>query len=194
MSGNDHGTPLAQWLAPTYRQMLGSLDNWLAKAAATLDEEKADALMAARLAPDMFPLATQIRFCCVQAWEGIARLMRAEFPPQIATLLEEGRNGGEAPGTLADGRKRISETLEWLDGIDLARCMVAPSDAVVHNLPIGLVFDFTGEQYARDWAMPQFYFHLMTAYAILRSEGVELGKVDYVAHLLPLSRPQAGQD
>ena len=48
---------------------------------------------------------------------------------------------------------------------------------------MGMIFDLTGEQYARDWALPQFYFHLMTAYAILRKEGVELGKADYVAHM-----------
>ena len=50
-------------------------------------------------------------------------------------------------------------------------------------LPIGLTFDLTGTQYARDWALAQFYFHVMTAYAILRHHGVSLGKADNVAHM-----------
>ena len=48
--------------------------------------------------------------------------------------------------------------------------------------------DLTAEKYARDWAIPQFYFHLMAAYAILRGQGVPLGKIDYVAHMLPFLR------
>ena len=60
----------------------------------------------------------------------------------------------------------------------------------VHNLTNpGMVFDLTAEQYVRDWALPQFYFHLMTAYAILRAEGIELGKADYVAHMFAYLRP-----
>ena len=60
---------------------------------------------------------------------------------------------------------------------------------VAHALPAGMVFDLTAEQYARDWALPQFYFHLMIAYAILRAEGVDLGKADYVAHMFAYLRP-----
>jgi hypothetical protein len=57
---------------------------------------------------------------------------------------------------------------------------------------MGIAFDMTGETYARDWALPQFYFHLMTAYTILRSQGVELGKVDYVQHMFAYLRPGTG--
>ena len=60
---------------------------------------------------------------------------------------------------------------------------------IAHALPNGMILDLTAEQYARDWALPQFYFHLMTAYAILRANGVDLGKADYVAHLFPTIRP-----
>jgi len=51
-----------------------------------------------------------------------------------------------------------------------------------------MVFDLTAEEYARDWAIGQFYFHVMTAYAILRAQGVALGKADYIPHLLPRLR------
>ena len=53
-----------------------------------------------------------------------------------------------------------------------------------------MVFDLTAEQYARDWTLAQFYFHVMTAYSILRNQGIELGKADYVAHMLPYLRPE----
>jgi len=50
------------------------------------------------------------------------------------------------------------------------------------------VFDLTAEQYVRDWTLPQFYFHVMAAYTILRAQGVALGKADYVAHMFPYLR------
>jgi hypothetical protein len=52
-----------------------------------------------------------------------------------------------------------------------------------------MIFDLTGEQYARDWALAQFYFHLNTAYAILRNQKIELGKADYVPHMFAYLRP-----
>ena len=182
------GVALADMLVPTYRQMLGCLAHLLDKAGEQCGAAEADALLAARLAPDMFPLETQVRFCCVQALEGLSRLAGAEFPPQTAVLLDEGRNAGDNPGTLADAQARIAETLAWIEGIDPVTLECAPDSAIAHELPNGMVFDFTAEQYVRDWALPQFNFHLMAAYAILRNQGVELGKADYVAHLFPLLR------
>ena len=60
---------------------------------------------------------------------------------------------------------------------------------IAHALPNGMIFDLTAEQYARDWALPQFYFHLMIAYAILRNRKVELGKADYIPHMFAYLRP-----
>ena len=57
------------------------------------------------------------------------------------------------------------------------------------TLALGSRFDLDGEGYARDWALSQFYFHIMTAYAILRNQGVELGKADYVQHMFAYLRP-----
>jgi len=61
--------------------------------------------------------------------------------------------------------------------------------SITLELPNGIIFDMTGEQYARDWALAQFYFHLITAYAILRSQKIELGKADYVPHMFAYLRP-----
>ena len=180
---------LLETLIPTYSQMLGSLAGWLRKAAAQRPGSEADALMAARLAPDMFPLATQVRFACRQALEGLYRLHDNAFDAAIDTLLEEGRACGEQPGTIEQAQLRITETLAILDQDDLAAISIEPDSPLPHTLPTGMTFEFTAARYVRDWALPQFYFHLMTAYSILRSQGIELGKIDYVSHLLGLVRP-----
>ena len=88
----------ADLLGPTYLHMLTALSAWLDKAAAQVGPDEADALLAARLAPDMFPLSTQIRFACVQAQEGMFRLSGEQFPPSLQVLLDEGRDAGERPG------------------------------------------------------------------------------------------------
>ncbi|MFK4874241.1 DUF1993 family protein [Novosphingobium sp. ZW T3_23] len=180
---------LADILAPTYLQMLQALSGWLEKAAASdLGEEEA-ALTGARLAPDMFPLSTQIRFACVQAQEGMSRVRGVPLPTSVGVLLDEGRNAGEHPGSIADARTRIAETIAFVETAAADVRQIAPSAPLAHELPQGMVFDLTAEQYVRDWALPQFYFHLMTAYAILRAQGVDLGKADYVAHIFAYLRP-----
>lgn len=180
---------LTALLIPTYRQMLQALSNWLDKAQTPLAAPEAQALLSARLAADMFPLATQIRFACVQAWEGVHRLQDQPLPTQVDTLLNEGRQAAERPGTIADARARIAETIAMLDGVATDALDRDGAQPLAHALPNGMTFDLTSDSYARDWTLPQFYFHVMTAYAILRQEGVELGKADYVAHMLPHLRP-----
>lgn len=177
-------------VVPTYKQMLNTLSGWLDKARAQMPDGEAEALLSARLAPDMFPLSTQIRFACVQACEAVCRLQGEDFPTSINELLDEGRNAGEHPGSIDDARTRISETVALLDGLAGDALDTDPRMSIVHELPTGMVFDLTAEQYVRDWTLPQFYFHLMIAYAILRSKGVTLGKVDYVPHMFAYLRPE----
>jgi hypothetical protein len=176
-------------LVPTYVQMLRALSAWLAKAEGKFPGREADPILLARLAPDMFPLSTQVRFACVQAQEGVFRLQGLAFPDTLEVLLEEGRSAAERPGSIAEARARISETLEIVEALTAKAPEVDPRTPIAHALPAGMIFDRTAEQYARDWALPQFYFHVMTAYAILRSQGVELGKADYVAHMFAYFRP-----
>ncbi|WP_375397229.1 DUF1993 family protein [uncultured Sphingomonas sp.] len=180
---------LTDILVPTYVQMLKALSGWLGKAQAQLPDGAAEALLSARLAPDMFPLSTQIRFACVQAQEGVFRLKGEAFPASMDVLLDEGRNAGGHPGSIADAQARIAETISLVESAAAEAFDEDPERAIAHSLPMGMVFDLTAEQYARDWALPQFYFHLMIAYAILRGGGVELGKADYVAHMFAYLRP-----
>ena len=182
---------LPDLLLPSYAQMLGALATWLTKAAAQRAGGDAEALLEARLAPDMFPLATQVRFACVQAQEGVYRLQQRDFPPSLQTLLDEGRNATERPGTIADAQSRITQTLAIVAAAAAEGIAIDPATPIAHALPNGMTFDLTAEQYARDWALPQFYFHMMTAYAILRAQGIELGKADYVSHMFAYLRAPA---
>ena len=177
---------ITELLLPSYRQMLGALSAWLKKAQEQV--ESADALMAVRLAPDMFPLSTQVRFACLQAHEGGHRLRHETFPSALDTLLEEGRSGGERPGTIAEALSRIDEALAFLNDLSPDALDVGADSPLALELPMGLSFDLDGERYARDWALPQFYFHIMTAYAVLRQQGVDLGKADYVPHMFAYLR------
>lgn len=160
---------LTNLLIPTYKQSLGSLSNWL-------DKEGVDALLSRRLASDMFPFSTQVRFICLQAQEAVYRIQGKEVPPEVMALGEEGRsfNEGDREDTVGACKDRISQALEFLEGLG--------QDALDQNGSAGRIvtltipqaqFDMTGEQYARDWALPQFYFHLVAAYSILRNAGVE---------------------
>ena len=177
---------LTSLLVPSFTHMLNALSGWLRQAQS--QGSASEALLSARLAPDMFPLSTQIRFACVQVYEASFRLRGLEFPKTVETILEEGRNGGERPGSIADAQARISETLTLLESLTPDALDLEYSAPIAHALPNGMVFDLTAEQYARDWALAQFYFHVMAAYAILRREKVEIGKIDYIPHLLPFLR------
>lgn len=181
---------LTELLLPTYRQMLRNLAAWLRRAQEQVAD--ADVLMSARLAPDMFPLSTQVRFACLQAHEGVHRLRHEPLPPALDVLLEEGRSGGERPGTMAAALARIDEALVFLDALAPDVQDAGAGRPLALELPMGIAFDLDGEGYARDWALPQFYFHVMTAYAVLRREGVSLGKADYVAHMFAFLRPGTG--
>jgi len=180
---------LQKILAPTYVQMLGALSAWLDKAAEEKSADGAQALLTARLAPDMFPLSTQVSFACVQAQEGVFRLRQEPFPPSIAALLDEGRNAADRPGSIEDARAKIAATIGIVETAARDAPDIDPAAPIAHALPQGMVFDLTAEQYVRDWALPQFYFHVMAAYAILRAQGVALGKADYVAHMFAYLRP-----
>ena len=180
---------LTDLLLPSYVQMLKALSSWLGKAAEQRPDDRGDDLLSVRLADDMFPLSTQVRFACVQAQEGVFRLRDEAFPPSIDALLNEGRNGGEHPGSIAEAQARIKETISLVESLAAQPKPCEPDRMIAHALPMGMIFDLTTEQYARDWALPQFYFHIMTAYAILRHAGINLGKADYVAHMFAYLRP-----
>ncbi len=180
---------LTNLLVPSFTQMLRALSGWLDKAQKQIPQPEADALLTGRLAPDMYPLSSQVRFACLQAQEAIVRLSGEALPEALEQLAREGRNAGEQPGSISDAQARIDETLSLLRHLASDALDAGAQRSITLELPNGMVFDMTGEQYARDWALAQFYFHLVTAYAILRSQKIEMGKADYVPHMFAYLRP-----
>jgi hypothetical protein len=164
----------------TFVHMLGTLNHLLDKAtehAAARKFNVAD-LVAARLSPDMFPLGTQIYIACHHAKDGPQRLMGRE-PPTLERGLAE---------TFDQLRARVGATLDYLQGIPKDAFDGAEQRPITLALMPERVFDLTGFQLLRDWTLPHFYFHTTTAYNILRTAGVELGKRDFVRHMLPYLR------
>ncbi|BAN27141.1 DUF1993 domain-containing protein [Caballeronia insecticola] len=182
---------LTRLLVPAFMQTLKSVSTWLDKAATREQEQgaDADALLCLRLAPDMFPLAAQVRFVCFQAQEPLYRLRGEAVPQALLDVRQEGWKSNEAPGTFAQAQARIADAIVLLQGLAPDALDAGAELQIALELPNGIVFDMTGEQYARDWALPQFYFHAVTAYAILRHHGVPLGKPEYVSHMFAYIRP-----
>lgn len=160
----------------TFVHGLQTLAHLLDRGAEKLDAEKLPEL---RLAPDMHPLARQVQFVCLQALDAAARL--AGRTPPTPEPAEE---------TLAQLKDRIAATLAALRDIP-AGALVDGEDRPVRR-PLGedLTLEMTGFQYLRDFTLPNFYFHLVTTYAILRANGVDLGKRDYMGHIGYALRPR----
>lgn len=171
---------LSSLILPTFAQQLRALSGQLDKGIAHAGDG-ADALMQTRLAPDMHPLGTQIKFSCAQVADPVARLLGQ--PITVTPDVE----------TAAQAKALIGATLERLRAADAAS-IDANSDTVIHlDLPNGMAFDLTGADYARDWALPQFYFHVSIAYALLRQAGAPIGKADLVPHMMAHFRRPAAQ-
>lgn len=182
---------LTALLIPTLSNQLGAVSGWLDKAETFTAErgESSDALLSLQLAPDMFPLTTQLRFLSFQAQEPIYRLRGEAVPDAVLEIRQEGRDGGEKPGTWAKARARVRQASSLLAAVGSHEFDEAAESSIAHELPTGMIFDMSREQYVRDWALPQAAFHQMIAYAILRQAGVPLGKVDCVPHMFGYLRP-----
>ncbi len=156
---------------PVFTQMLGGLSGVLAKAQAHVEDKKLDpaALLQARLFPDMFPLLRQVQVACDFAKSVTARLAGAEVPKHDDTEQ-----------SFADLQARIASVLAFIQGLDMAQFDAAASREVVSQAGTPKEKRFTGQVYLLNYGMPHFYFHVTTAYSILRHNGVEVGKKDYV--------------
>ena len=182
---------LTAFLVPTLVNQLTAMLAWLDKAEswAAAEGRSVDGLLPLRLAPDMWPLAAQLKIAAFQAMEPIYRLRGEPVPDAVVAVRTEGSSAGEHPGTLDEGRARLKEALALLATVGSDELDADPQAPLAHDLPIGIVFDMTRETYARDWALPQVVFHQCMTYALLRHAGVPLGKIDYAPHLFPYIRP-----
>ena len=156
---------------PIFQSMLVNLSHFLEKAQAFIDTKKCDpiALTQFRLAPDMLPLTRQVTIACDAAKLGVARLSSVEAPK-----FEDNEV------TMADLQARIAKTLEFLGSVPAAK-LDGTEDKDI-TVPVGREATKTmkGEAYLKHWVMSNFFFHVTMAYAILRHNGVELGKTDYL--------------
>ena len=154
------------------RKMLHNLDGCLDKAVAHASAKKFDAeiLLQARLAPDMFALLRQIQIGCDHAKWAASRASGKDAP-----------SFPDDEKTLADARKRIAATISFLDGFGAAD--FANADSVKISLPRWEGKTLTGTEYVVEYALTNFFFHVTTAYAILRHNGVDIGKRDYIGTL-----------
>lgn len=159
----------------TFVHMLGDLTHVLDKATRHAETRKipVDDLASFRLAPDMFPLSTQVYLACHHAKDGPARLLGQE-PPALERGLRE---------TFEQSVARLKTTLDHLRGIPKGALDAGAQRKITIEINPERVFDLTGFQLIRDWTLPHFYFHVVTAYDIVRAAGVEIGKRDYAAHV-----------
>lgn len=156
---------------PVFQQLLGSLDQLLAKAEAHAADRKIDveALLQARLFPDMFPLSKQVQIACDFARGVSGRLAGVALP------AFEGEQKG-----FADLRALIADTLDFIGGLEAAGFDGAESRQIVLRPGTPKERTLEGQTYLLHYGLPQFFFHVTTAYDLLRHNGVEVGKRDYM--------------
>jgi uncharacterized protein len=156
--------------APSFKRLLGNMLSWLDKAEAHAKARGFDAgnYLGLRLAPDMLPLLRQVQIASDAAKGCMARLAGAELP-----------KWDDNEATLDDLRARIRKTIDYVDSFAPAQIDGSETRPITIKLRSGDV-NFEGEQYLRHFALPNFYFHATTLYALLRHAGVELGKSDFL--------------
>jgi hypothetical protein len=155
---------------PQFKKMFNNLSSILKKGAEFAADKKIDekVLVEFRLAPDMLPLAKQVQIACDQVKMGMSRLSGVEAPKHADTET-----------TFAQLQDRITQTIAFIDGIKPEQIDGTEAKEIKFSIK-EWHFEFTGEQYLFTWILPNFYFHVTTAYNILRHNGLQIGKADYL--------------
>jgi uncharacterized protein len=158
---------------PRFVSLLTSLSAILDKAEVYAESKKIvpAVLPSARLFPDMFPLSKQVQIACDFAKGAVARLAGIEIPK-----YEDNEQ------TLDELKARIAKTIAFVESVDVSQINGSEEREIILTVG-GQEMNFKGMPYLLGFALPNFYFHLVTAYNILRHNGVEIGKRDYMAKL-----------
>ena len=156
---------------PVFKQMLNALSDVLNKAEAHATAKNIDpnALLQARLYPDMFPLVRQVQIAVDFAKGVSARLAEVELPKYDDTET-----------TFAELQALLAQVLAFIDGIQPAQIDGKEGIEIVTRPGTPKEKRFSGQSYLLTYGLPQFFFHVTTTYAILRHNGVEIGKRDYM--------------
>jgi hypothetical protein len=166
-------TSLYSGSIPVFQQMLGGLSGVLAKGDAHSRERKIEpgALLQARLYPDMFPLLRQVQVACDFAKGVSARLAGVPVP-----AFEDTEHG------FADLQARITKTLDFLSSLTPQQFEGSATREIVTQAGTPKEKRFDGQSYLLTYGLPHFFFHVTTAYGILRHNGIEVGKKDYLGN------------
>ncbi len=158
-------------VVPAYLQMLNSLSGLLTKAEAHCKARKIEpeVLLAARLYPDMLPLAKQIQLVSDFAAKGCARLTHSEVPSTPDTET-----------SFAELKQRLAKTIDYVKSFKPAQFDGADAKDVTFPAGPDKSITMTGQQFLSAFSLPNFYFHAATAHGILRHNGVEIGKRDFL--------------
>ncbi len=161
---------LYEFSIPVLLRGLSNLSVLLDKGAAHAAEKKFDSavLVQARLYPDMFPLSRQVQIACDTAKGAAARLAGIEIPKHEDNEV-----------TLADLKQRIAKTVDFLATVSAEKMKDAEGRSIEIKTP-NRTFKFTARSYVTDFVLPNFYFHSTATYALLRHNGVEVGKADFL--------------
>ena len=158
---------------PVFVRMLGNIGGWLDKAEAHAAEKKFEpsVYLGSRLAPDMLAFSKQIQIACDAAKFCLARLSGTEAPK-----FEDNET------TIGELRERIRKTMDYVQSVPVA--LIDGTDAKDISVPRrdGAIV-MKGEMYLKHFVLPNFFFHVTTVYALLRHNGVDLGKSDFLAGL-----------
>ncbi len=155
---------------PTFVRVLGNLSAILDKAAADAEARKIDpaVLINARLAPDMHPLSRQVQIATDITKGGAARLAGVEAP-----------SFPDVESTIPELKERLAKTIAFVQGLGADKIDGSEAHSIKLTFPGG-EFTFTGQDYLLNFVLPNLYFHVTSAYAILRHNGVPIGKRDFL--------------
>lgn len=158
---------------PVFIKGLTNLLAILAKAEKYAEAKKIEpsVLVSARLAPDMFPLSRQVQIATDMVKGGAARLAGMEIPSYADTET-----------TFAELKARIEKTIAFLQGLKPSQLEGSETRKVTLKLR-GNDVTFEGKPYLLNFVLPNFYFHLTTTYGILRHNGLDIGKMDFIGSL-----------
>jgi hypothetical protein len=156
---------------PVFKQMLGGLKDVLAKAESHAGARNIEpaALLQARLFPDMFAMVRQVQIACDFARGVCARLAGVEVPAAV-----------DSEQSFAELQARLDATLSFIAGLAPSQFDEAATRNIVTRPGTPKERHFNGQDYLLHYGLPQFFFHVNCAYALLRHNGVELGKKDYM--------------
>lgn len=148
--------------------MLGTLDHLVGKAE---DAGMHDSVLGEKLTDDMFPLELQFRVALNQVLLALDQVAGIPAPLEVTPYR-----------SLAEVRKGIATVRSQIDQTDPAQWS-RPDEVVDLTLPNGVRFLMSSEEDIQDWILPNFYFHVTMAYALLRNAGLDVGKMDFLPHM-----------